>query len=184
MKLKKLSFLFGILLITACSEGDIINITIDFEAELQNCSNENDNTFVFFKNDDLEINKALSVNFTDNSFIINPETIADISLDEPTIITLNSTTNQFIYREFDASINDINYFCNSIPISDIMVTEELISTNGTAEISYEILDNTTNPEETVYSRTVTLRDITLVGGGIEFIQEVLVLGTDNITIPN
>ena len=182
MKLFKILFLVTCLFLSSCSEGDIIDIDIDFEGELQNCSNENDNTFVFFKND-LAINRSLSVNFVNTTFSINPETVADISVDAPTEILLNTTTNQFIYREFDAPINDINYFCSSIPVSDILVTKELVSSNGTAEISYAIVDNSST-EETIYSRTVTLRNITLLGEGVEFIQEELVLGTDTVTLTN
>ncbi|SEK22861.1 hypothetical protein SAMN04487910_0017 [Aquimarina amphilecti] len=180
--MNRLYFLFFALLLINCSEGDLIEISVDdLNGDLENCSNENDNTFVFFVIDQ-DINRSLSLNFTDTSFEIIPENVSEISIDEPTVITLNTTSNQFIYREFDTSINGTEYFCNSIPVSGITVTQELISSNGTAEISY--MEVTSSTTETTYSRTVTLKDITLEGNGIAIRKQSLVLGLDNITIPN
>lgn len=168
--------------ISGCSEGDIIETSFRFDGELQSCGNENTNTFVFFIVDQ-EINRSLSVNFASTSFQIEPTAVSNISLDEPTIITLNTTTNQFLYREFDTAINGDEYYCNSIPPSNINVSQELIGSNGTAEISYAILDES-DPTETIYSRTITLKDITLEGNGIAIREEIFVLGSDTISIPN
>lgn len=181
--IKKIAVLVLALVFIGCSEGDILEIPLDIfnDDELQNCSNENDNTFVFFVIDE-DANSSLSVNFTDSNFEIEPAAVADISVDEPTVITLNTTTNQLLYREFDTTINGDDYFCNSIPVSNINVTQELISSNGTVEISY-VLQNTT-ATETIYERTVTLNDVTLEGNGIAIRRELLVLGTDSVIIPN
>ena len=180
--IKKLNFLLCIIMLISCSEGDLIDISVEFDAPLQNCANENDNTFVFFKVD-TEIDQALSVNFTSTTFTINPETVSDISLDEPIEIILNSSTNQFISRKFNTSIDGIQYFCSSIPPSNIDVIEELISSNGTVEISYQVADDS-DPLETVYLRTISLRDITLVGDGMTLRRGILELGTELIRIPN
>jgi len=178
-----LSFLFLFVTIISCSEGDIIETSFRFEGELQSCGNENTNTFVFFILDQ-EINRSLSVNFTSTSFEIEPTVVGDISLTEPTTITLNTSSNQFLYREFDTEVNGDEYFCNSIPPNNINVSLELISSNGTAEISYAVIDDESNPAETIYSRTVTLKNITLEGNGIAIREELLVLGSDSIKISN
>ncbi|WP_299242828.1 hypothetical protein [uncultured Aquimarina sp.] len=182
--MNKLYLLCFTLLLISCSEGDIIEFSVDdLNGDLENCSNENDNTFVFFVND-ADMNRSLSVNFTDSSFEINPEITSDISLDEPTVITLNTSNNQLLYREFNTSIIGEEYFCSSIPVSNINVTLELISTNGTAEISYEAAEDQPDPTQTAYSRTVILRDVTLEGDGIALRKEKLDLGSDTIFIPN
>ncbi len=181
--IKKLGFLVCFLIFVNCSEGDIIDIRVDdVVGELENCSNDSTNTFVFFVVDQAT-NRSLSVNFTDTSFEIEPNAASDISLVEPTIITLNATNNQFLYRVFDTTINGVDYFCNSVPVSNINVTQELVSANGTAEISYEIVDQT-DPNQTIYSRTVILKNVTLEGNGIAIRKEFLPLGSDSITIPN
>lgn len=181
--IKRIYIIVSILFFASCSEGDILEIPLEIfsDDELQNCSNENDNAFVFFAIDG-NTNRSLSVNFTDSNFEIEPATVADVSVDEPIVITLNTTNNQLLYREFDTTINGDDYFCNSVPISNVNVTQELISSNGTAEISY-VLQNTT-ATETIYERTITLKDVTLEGNGIGIRRELLVLGTDTVTITN
>jgi len=179
--IRKLGFLILSFVIISCSEGDIIETSVDFEGELENCSNQNDDTFVFYIIDE-DMSRSLSINFTSSSFEIDPMMIEDISLDEPTVISLNTSSNQFLYREFDTAINGTDYFCNSIPPSDINVTLELTSSNGTAEISYALM--TMEPTQNIYSRTVTLRDITLEGNGIAIRKKELVLGSDTVQIPN
>ncbi|KAA1245502.1 hypothetical protein [Aquimarina sp. RZ0] len=157
----------------SCSEGDIIDPSVDFSAELQSCSNENNNTFVFYKIDN-QINRSLSVNFTSSTFNLTP-TAANIPA-EPIEIDLNTTTNQLIYREFGVTITGDEYFCTSVPPSNIGVNQELTSSNGTIQIDYEATDT-----PNMFTRTVTLLDITLAGDGITIRQEFLLLGSDIIT---
>ncbi len=171
--MKKIIYLFVLTLLTiSCSEGDIIEDDINFTAVLENCSNAND--FVFFKIDS-EKNQALSLNFTSTSFELNelPET------DLTETITINGTTNTLIYRKFDAQINGEEYFCSSIPPSNVLVTRELISASGTAMITYVLVSGTTN----TYTRTITLSDVTFKGVDIEIRQELFEFGEEEVTIP-
>lgn len=165
-----------LLLITSCSEGDVIDISIDFDGQLQNCSNANDKTFVFYKIDD-EINRSLSGGFNSRTFNIAPQSANDISTTEPIEITLNTSSNQVIYREFDTEIISEEYFCSSIPPSTVNVVKELVSSSGIIEISYEATDDITK-----FIRTVTLRNVTFVGNEIAIRKEVLILGSDEITV--
>ncbi|MDY8138977.1 hypothetical protein [Aquimarina sp. 2201CG5-10] len=160
--------------IISCSEGDLIEDNTNFTADLENCFNGND--FVFYIVD-TDIHQAFSLNFTSTSFSLDtadPET--------PVTITLNSTSNLLIYRQFNSAIDGASYFCSSIPPSDIMVTQELISESGTAEISYTLKE--TLPTETVYTRTIVLNNITLEGNGIALRKEFFLLGSDEVTVPN
>lgn len=166
------------ILIISCSEGDIIQDNIDFLADLESCSNGNN--FVFYKIDS-GINQSLSVNFTSTSFDITPEA-DDISITEPTVIALSSA-NQFIYRQFSTPINGQDYFCSSIPPSNVVVTEELISTNGSLEVSYTELPPASTGEAR-FTRIVTLNNVTLVGERGVIRKEYLLLGSDEVTIPN
>ncbi|WP_103867130.1 hypothetical protein [Aquimarina sp. I32.4] len=170
-------FVIFIVILSACSEGDIIENDINnFTAELQNCFNDSKNTFVFFKVDN-NTNSALSMNFTSTTFDITPET-NDISISEPTTIPLNADSNQLIYREFENTITS-NYFCSIIPPSNSTITEELVSSDGTLEISYSELDPTANTQKR-YIRTLTVLNSTLLGDGRTIRNEVLVLGSDTI----
>ncbi len=170
--MKKIIYLFVLtLIIISCSEGDIIEDDINFTAVLEDCSNAND--FVFFKIDS-EKNQALSLNFTSTSFELN-----ELPDNNTETITLNGTTNTLIYRKFDAQINGEEYFCSSIPPSNVLVTRELISASGAATITYERISGTTN----TYTRTITLSDITFKGVDIEIRQELFMFGEEEVTIP-
>ncbi|MFD2561135.1 hypothetical protein [Aquimarina rubra] len=179
--INKLGFLICILTIFGCSEGDILDLSVEFdpEPELQNCANENDNTFVFYTIDS-SMKKSLSVNFTSTTFDIAPEA-EDVPVNQITEITLNASTNQLIYREYGSTIVGEDYFCNSVPPANVSVTEELISTNGTLEIMYEALTTNSETQES-FNRKLTLRNITLEGNGKAIRREFLDLGTEVIDI--
>ncbi len=166
--------IFFSVLIISCSEGDIIENDIDFTAQLDHCSNPEENTFVFYKID-TAINQALSLSFTSPTFQLNT-----VPEDFTITITLNETTNILTYRQFDSAINGEAYYCVSVPPGDITVTQELVSTNGNAVISYNEISKT---DTTItYTRTITLNETTLNGDGISIRQELLELGTDEITV--
>ncbi len=170
------SLIIFALLITGCSEGDVIENDIDFSASLENCSNLNENTFVFYKIDNTS-NQSLSLGFTSTTFELDtvPE---DLSITIP----LNETTNTLFYRQFGSAISGADYFCASVPPSGITVTQELIGSDGSIEITYSI-DSTTDTE-TIYNRAIVLKNVTIIGEDIVIRQEVLEFGTDKITIAN
>ncbi|WP_152537347.1 hypothetical protein [Aquimarina pacifica] len=162
---------------SGCSEGDIIETEVNFEASLENCANLTDQAYVFYKIEDTG-NKSLSVSFTSTTFEISPN-VDDISTDESTTVTLNSTDNLLIFREYESAISGPDYFCNSVPPSGISIIDELISTEGTVNISYEALEATSNTQER-YTRTVTVENATLQGDDIAIRKEYILLGSDTI----
>ncbi len=161
------------LLLVGCSEGDIINDDFSFTAALDNCFNGDD--FVFFKVDP-NVDQAFSLNFTSTTFELNtvPEALTFS-------ITLNGTSNALIYRKFDTAIDGQAYFCTSVPPGNILVTQELIASNGTVTINYVEKEQTTT--EITYTRTITITNVTLLGDDIEVRQEVIEFGSDEITVP-
>ncbi|WP_152538669.1 hypothetical protein [Aquimarina macrocephali] len=168
-------YIIFIAVLVSCSEGDVIENDIsNFTAPLENCSNQNESTFVFFKIDS-QINQSLSLSFTSTTFELNtaPEGLTQT-------IELNNTTNTLVYRQFNAQIDGSAYFCSSVPPSGITITQELKSSNGNAVIKYVVKSDTAT--EIVYTRTITLTDITLEGAGISIRQELLELGEDEITV--
>ena len=161
-----------IITFTSCSEGDLFDGEINFEADLEKCSNNTD--FVFYK---IDGNKSLSVNFTSSTFNIN-------AADESQIVTiaLNGSSNLLSYRVFDNPIDGSAYFCSSVPPNGINVIDELTSISGTIEITYN--QTSISDTETTYSRTITLRDITLTGPGRAIRKEVLIMGSDEVVVSN
>ncbi len=162
-------FFISVIFLSSCSEGDIINTEFNFTATPQDCFNVNN--FVIYKID-TDINRAISLNFTSTTFEVD-QVLAD---GESETIDLNGTTNVLTYRKFDSAINGEEYFCSSVPPGDILVTEELVSSSGTATISYSTVDGQT-------IRNVVLSNITFKGTGIEIRQEVFELGSYVIEVP-
>lgn len=166
-----LFFFVSIFILNSCSEGDIINTEFNFTATPEDCFN-GDN-FVIYKIDP-DANRVISLNFTSTTFEVNQ--VPDDG--ESETITLNGTTNVLTYRKFDSPINGDEYFCSSVPPGNISVTEELVSSSGTASISYSTVDGQT-------VRNVTLSNITFKGTGVEIRQELFDLGSYvvEVTVP-
>ena len=158
--------------INSCSEGDLFDGDINFEANLEKCSNNTD--FVFYK---IDGSKSLSINFTSSTFNINA---ADEN--QTVTIALNGNSNLLSYRVFDNPIDGSAYFCSSVPPNGINVIDELTSISGTIEITYSQI--AIGDTETTYSRTITLRDITLTGPGRAIRKEVLIMGSDEVVVSN
>ncbi|WP_282090281.1 hypothetical protein [Aquimarina algiphila] len=131
--MKKLfSFLFSMVLLSSCDDGDIIITSFEFDdVDLQFCEGAKENEFVFFKINESN-NEAISYNFISEIFSDTIPTTSSI------IIDLTDGTNDLIYRTFNIPVT-ATYYCSNVPSSDIRIIEELIGSSGTAEITNEII---------------------------------------------
>ncbi len=140
---KLISFIFSILLLSSCDDGDIIITSFEFDdVDLQICNGSKTDEFVFFKIN-TSINEAISYNFISETFSETTVTPTPITID------LKDNTSSVIYRKFDTAIT-ADYYCSNLPPSNISVTEELVASSGIAEISTEIIledDNDGIPAE-------------------------------------
>ncbi|MFL1896417.1 hypothetical protein ACJRPK_12000 [Aquimarina sp. 2-A2] len=180
--IKTIRLFFGLIaglliLATSCSEGDLITDELEFEGTLSNCANTSANTFVFYKLDATK-SKALFLNFTGTNFTLIPDTKKLTSTD---VVTLNETTNLLTYREFNSPITASSYFCSNIPPKENTTTLEYVSTSGTAEISYDFLRIEAN--DSIFSRSIILKDVTLTGNEIAYRKEFLALGEQEVAKP-
>ncbi|WP_438711821.1 hypothetical protein ACSTS3_04495 [Aquimarina muelleri] len=129
---KLFSFLFLLFFLISCDDGDIVITSFEFnDSDLQLCKGAKENEFVFFKIGKT-INEAISYNFINETFsdtIISPT---------PLQIELTETSSNLIYRNFDIKITN-DYFCSNVPPNDITIVEELVGTNGSAEIDTQII---------------------------------------------
>ncbi|GAA4272339.1 hypothetical protein U6A24_20845 [Aquimarina gracilis] len=125
----KKAFVFIFLVVTffSCNDGDIIITSFEFDdVDLQLCNGALENESVFFKINPSN-NEAISFDFISSQY--NATTV----LEEPIIIDLSEGTSSLIYRQFNTSITN-DYYCSSIPSSEIVVIEELKAISGIAEI--------------------------------------------------
>ncbi|MHA7059377.1 hypothetical protein ACWGOQ_0019270 [Aquimarina sp. M1] len=135
--MKKLLYIFILLGLASCDDGDIIVTSFEFEdVDLQLCRGADTNEFVFFKIN-TSVNEAISYNFIDARYSDT------IPTEDNIIIDLADLDNSLVYRKFNSSIT-ADYYCNNIPDSNIIVTEELKSISGEAQIINEIVSEDDN----------------------------------------
>jgi len=136
---KKLFSFFILTLLISCDDGDIIVTSFEFDdVALQLCEGAKPNEFVFFKIN-TSVNEAISYNFISEIYSDIEVTASPISFD------LKEDDNGLVYRQFSNAIT-ADYYCNNIPDSNIVVTEELISIDGEATITNEIVSEDDNDE--------------------------------------
>ena len=121
------------LLLHSCDDGDIIITSFEFDSsDLQMCTGAEADEFVFFKINS-GINESISFNF------INPRYEQDsITAENPIEITL-SENSQLIYRQYSTTIT-ADYFCTTIPDANVSIVDELVISQGKAEIRVEIVE--------------------------------------------
>ena len=151
-----------LILIFSCDDGDIIVTSFDFDdVNLQLCEGANTNEFVFFQIN-TSVNEAISYNFIDSTYNETTETTA------PILINLSEPDNSLIYRQFNTAITS-DYYCSTIPDSNISVIEEIVISIGQASIETFIVLEDDNDGV----------DATDESGGIEPLED-----PDDDDIPN
>ncbi|MDO5971841.1 hypothetical protein Q4Q35_18720 [Flavivirga aquimarina] len=114
-----------LLSIYSCDDGDVITVELDFEETFYACG-ETDLVFYKTKDDPSESLSLKVVGLT----IADILEVGDDNTYEETITI--SSTNPFNYRTYSNTELPSNLFCNDIPLSDIVITQDIESTDGTA----------------------------------------------------
>ncbi|MFO8148137.1 MAG: hypothetical protein R6U03_12170 [Gillisia sp.] len=125
------AFVFMLLFLSSCDDGDIIVTTLDFDnPELEMCGVERNKVLYFIKNE--EVFETISLKFSNPR--ISPQD-GILTTDSTQTITFElNESNQVIYRTYDATVPQ-NYFCSDIPPSSPRVLEEFKSVGGTVTIT-------------------------------------------------
>ncbi len=123
----------------SCDDGDIIVTGFEFDdATLELCEGSGTDEYVYFKINS-SINEAIALRFTQANFTETPNPLPTT----PITFTLDETNNSLIYRQFNNSITN-DYFCSNVPPNGIVVTQELISTQGNVTIETTIANEDDN----------------------------------------
>ena len=132
-----------IVLLTACSDGDVIDIQLDFEKELKLCEIQTafqgaspTSSFLFYdtKEDPYESLTLLIPRTTSTEVLFNPETSGDTQS-----LTINGSSVQFHYRSYNGDPNDL--ICATIPPAGIAVTQNYESNSGTVQFTSTFQDD-------------------------------------------
>lgn len=125
------AFVFMLLFLSSCDDGDIIVTTLDFgDPELKMCGIERNKVLYFIKNEG--VFETISLKFS-NPRVSAQDGILTTDSTETISFELNAN-NQVIYRTYDGPVPD-NYFCTDIPPASPRVLEELVSVGGTVTIT-------------------------------------------------
>ena len=133
--MRKLLFLLSLLfVITACNDGDVLDVELDFEDELTLC-NLSPNEFLIYKTKS-EPFESLSLIFPRNAttnLIFAPATTP-----YETEFNINNSSVKFNYRTYDG--NPQNLLCQLIPDPNTNITNDYFPTSGRVETTTTFYD--------------------------------------------
>ena len=118
----------------SCDDGDIITVELDFEDTFESCG---DTSLVFYKTkEDPSESLSLLLNGVtlDQILVVNED-----GLFEKTY-PINAS-NPFNYRTYSNTSLPNDLFCNEIPNSEIVITQDIESTSGSADLKTELTED-------------------------------------------
>ncbi len=157
MKMKRiLGILICIVAFNSCDDGDIILEDINFEdATTQSCSTNN----IIYK---LKEKEALLLEIPKTSFVNEPTVTGN-----PTLIDIDNSTNQVVYRFYNGTIVAEN-ICNTIPPATPYVTDQWTASSGKIQIITTTIKSTdaTNNSTRIsgYNHNIVFKNITFDKG--------------------
>lgn len=134
--MRKLLYLFSLcLLVSACDDGDVIDVELDFDRILSNCALDPNVYFLF--DTKIDPSESLSLIFPNNSttkLIFSPT-----ENNYKTTLTINGTSTKFNYRTYDG--NPENLICNLLPDANTNILKDYAATSGTVNIITTFVDD-------------------------------------------
>jgi hypothetical protein len=134
--MRRFLILVCIVFFTACDDGDILTVELDFDGALERCVNDNLSYLIYDTRDDPSESLLLIIdrNETNDLLFEIPTPVG-----EPTILNISSEA-RFIYRTYNRSIGS-GELCDVIPPADLIITEDYEASTGTVEITVTIVDD-------------------------------------------
>lgn len=153
IKMKRfLGLLICALAFNSCDDGDLILEDINFDdVDTQSCSTND----IIYK---LKEKEALLLEIPKSTFVNEPTDPA-----APTLIDIDNTTNQVVYRFYDGAVATDN-ICNTIPPALPYVTDQWTASSGKIQIitttikSTDAINNSTRI--TGYNHNIVFKNIT------------------------
>ena len=121
------------LLMLSCDDGDVFEVTLEFEDTFESCG-----SLVFFKTKDSPP-ESLSIQLAGQSIEDFLEVGEDNTFQE--IFEFSSNNNAFNYRTYSSAPNADDVFCNDIPPANIDIVSDAESTSGTATVTTVLVED-------------------------------------------
>ena len=134
--MRRLYIIFCFVFLTACNDGDILTIELDFDKALERCNNDIESYLIFDTREDPSESLLLIIDRNEeNDLLFEKQT----PVDEPVILSISSEA-RFIYRTYNRAIAS-NELCDVIPPAGLNIVEDYEATTGTVEITVTIEDD-------------------------------------------
>ncbi|MBT8272009.1 MAG: hypothetical protein KJO25_08195 [Bacteroidia bacterium] len=132
----KITLLIALVLGLSCSDGDIIDVNLEFDQELQRCGDTNSDNYVLYdiQTDSFESLTLLFPANNANNAIFNPSS-------SPTegSLNINGSNVRFNYRTYDGDPQGL--ICEEIPVSDVNIIEDYEASSGTVNYISTFIDD-------------------------------------------
>ncbi|GAB4162472.1 MAG: hypothetical protein Tsb0033_21430 [Winogradskyella sp.] len=129
--------IFALLLLTACDDGDIITVDLEFDKELDLCTNNTDSFLIYDTRQDP--NESLSLIIPRNNNEAFPFTEAT-PVGNPQEFAINASTIRFLYRTYNRALAS-GELCNPIPPADLNIVNDYEAPSGSAFATVTIEDD-------------------------------------------
>jgi hypothetical protein len=128
LKMRKLLYIFSLLFFfTACNDGDVIDVELEFDETLTLCNLSTTEYLIYkTKSDPFESLSLVFPNNDTNDLIFNP-----VVTPYEEELTINNTSVKFNYRTYNGDPD--NLFCQLIPDPNTTITNDYYPTSGTVE---------------------------------------------------
>lgn len=168
---KIFSLLLLIVLFSNCDDGDLTEVSFEFDATTAGKCGSGTPDFFIYK---IQDQRALIIQLPESSF--KNEISADKST-PPLQLGINNTSIRLIYREYSGKITS-NTMCSTVPVSSPIVTEERAATSGTITITTTALKSEPDANGatriTGYLHTLVFNDLVFdLGNGNTQINEAI-----------
>ena len=133
--------IFCFVFLTACNDGDILTVELEFDKELELCTNDVASFLIYDLREDP--NESLSLIIPRNEVNNVPEDYPytePTPIDAPTILSINGTTIRFIYRTYNRAVAN-GELCNVVPPADLNIVEDYEAATGTVEVITTVVDD-------------------------------------------
>ena len=135
--MRKLFFVLILLILVplqSCDDGDVITIELDFDDTFESCGSTN---LILYKTKE-DPSETLSLKL---SGVTLDQILAvdDTGIFEKTY-SIN-TSNPFNYRTYSNTNLPSDLFCSDVPNSEVIITQDIQSTSGTADLKTELTED-------------------------------------------
>ncbi|MBO6880797.1 hypothetical protein [Winogradskyella sp.] len=124
--MRRIFIVLSLLLLTTCDDGDIITVDLEFNKELDYCTNSTESFLIYDLREDPSESLSLIIpRGNDQEFPFTEATPEG----DPTLFTINESSIRFLYRTYNRSLGN-NELCELVPSGDLTILDNYEAASG------------------------------------------------------